>query len=249
MLILVSGATRTAQRLSRRETLGALLTPDTGNAVARIVAAHKPWAADNGCFLRFNEPAYRRMLARISGQPLLLWVTAPDVVGNAPATLALFATWRPILEAAGLPIAFVAQDGQESWPVPWDAIHCLFIGGSTSWKEGRYAAGLIAEAKRQGIWVHIGRVNTRRRERYFAALRADSFDGTKYSRFAETYLPAATERLAARQSGLFSTLDNKVMDTACCCAWGDLEYLDPGEQREAQALLDQQICPACFAPL
>ena len=40
------------------------------------------------------------------------------------------------------------------------------IGGTTSWKLGPAAAGLAAQARRRGLWVHLGRVNSLKRLRY-----------------------------------------------------------------------------------
>lgn len=57
-----------------------------------------------------------------------------------------------------------------------------FIGGSTAWKLGPHARRLVADAKRRGKWVHMGRVNSLKRFRYAAAIGCDSCDGT-YLRF------------------------------------------------------------------
>jgi hypothetical protein len=37
------------------------------------------------------------------------------------------------------------------------------------WKEGAAAAGIAAEAKRLGKWIHMGRVNTQRSDRHVDA--------------------------------------------------------------------------------
>ena len=52
------------------------------------------------------------------------------------------------------------------------------IGGTTSWKLGPAAAGLAAQARRRGLWVHLGRVNSLRRLRYAQAIGCHSVDGT-----------------------------------------------------------------------
>ena len=114
-----------------------------------------------------------------------LFVSCPDVVADARATLRLFEQWRPALQylwatvneddvdpgrPVHQPIALVAQDGQERLPVPWEHLQALFVGGSTQWKLGPHAAALIREAKRRDKWVHVGRVNTLRRIAWFKAL-------------------------------------------------------------------------------
>ncbi len=118
----------------------------------------------------------------------VLWVTAPDVVGQAAVTRAHWALWYPALRYLGLRTAYVAQDGSEDLSPPWDELDCLFIGGSTRWKEGPHAVRLILEAKDREKWVHVGRVNTLRRWRLFSALDIDSFDGTSFSRFSNKYI-------------------------------------------------------------
>lgn len=148
--------------------------------------------------------AYLAMLKKIAQIPRdrLLWVVAPDVVADAQATLLRFQLWQSALTYLQLPIAFVAQDGQEDLPVPWDVIHCLFIGGSTAWKEGIHAARLVREAQRHGKWVHMGRVNTLRRARLASALDVDSIDGSSLSRFSNKYVPWMVRNIEAKQHGM-----------------------------------------------
>ena len=148
-----------------------------------------PWAADNGAYSGFDPGAFRRMLHQLCGRPRCLFVTCPDVIADAEPTLALFEQWQPVLAFLRLPVAFVAQDGQEGREVPWDHFRALFLGGSTEWKLGRAAAGLAHEARRRGKWLHMGRVNTVRRMRYAHALGCDSVDGSQFSRFPDTCLP------------------------------------------------------------
>lgn len=133
----------------------------------------------------------------------MLWVAAPDIVADARATLHRWRRWRPFLRRLGLRAAYVAQDGSETYPPPWGELDALFIGGSTAWKEGPHAARLMAEARRRGAWVHVGRVNTVRRLRLIDPL-ADSFDGTQFSRFSRTYLPRWLEILQYRQEHLWA---------------------------------------------
>ncbi len=147
------------------------------------------WAADNGCFGGLNEPAYRRMLERITGQPRLLWVTCPDVVAWARFTRILFDEWEPELSARRLPIAYVLQDGEMSECVPWDKIVAVFIGGTTKFKTGMQSRLLVDEAKARGKLVHMGRVNTVERIKLANTWGCDSVDGTSMSMFGDTYIP------------------------------------------------------------
>lgn len=199
MILLVSGATLSGRRYLGHPDFGWLKTPANGNAIATITESRVLWACDNDCFKRLNRPKYLRMLRAVSGQPRLLWVACPDVVADARATLLRFALWQPSLSYRDVPIAFVAQDGQESLPVPWDAIRCLFIGGSTAWKEGPHAAALIHAAHDRGKWVHVGRVNTLRRYWLFSSLPVDSIDGTCFSKWPDKYIPWMLRRFPAIQ--------------------------------------------------
>lgn len=183
MLILVSGSTRDGARAAGTVGgVGVLLTPANRNSVASVVRTGLPWGIDNGAFSGFDPDAFRRLVGRSAGMPRLLWVVCPDVVGDARGTLELWGVWAPVLRSAGVPVAFVLQDGQESLPLP-DA-DCYFIGGSTEFKLSRSAAGLAEEGKRRGAWVHMGRVNSLRRLRIAHGFGCDSVDGSGYSRFA-----------------------------------------------------------------
>jgi len=75
-------------------------------------------------------------------------------------------------------VALVAQDGLEKLRVPWDDFDALFIGGSTEWKLGRWAALITAAARIRGKHVHMGRVNSLKRWRSAASIGCHSVDGT-----------------------------------------------------------------------
>jgi hypothetical protein len=158
--------------------LGQLFTPRllTGLDIAEGCGIR--WAADNDCFNGFDPDRYLDLLQAISYRAGCLFVTAPDVVADARATVALFEHWQPVLAgvwatvnetdvepevAVHQPIALVAQDGLERLPVPWEHLQALFVGGSSQWKLGPHAAARVREAKQRGKWVHVGRVNTLQR--------------------------------------------------------------------------------------
>lgn len=207
MKLLVSGATATLRSLPHDAPVGHLVTPHTGNRITEIAATGRPWAADNGCFNGFDERAFLHLLEQIRHAGVLvcmshspartypLWVVCPDVVADAYATLDLWRYWNGVVRSYHVPAAFVAQDGCESLPLPWDKMACLFIGGSTEYKESDAVAWLIRKAKMFGKLVHVGRVNTERRLRLFDSLGIDSIDGTQFSMFPDTYIPRWCERL------------------------------------------------------
>lgn len=163
----------------RTGLLSMIATPAQGNPVPDGVE----WCADNGCFGK-GYPGVDKWLAWLASYTpeqisRCRFATAPDVVGDAEATLARSVPFLPQIRALGYPAALVAQDGLENLDVPWGDFDCLFVGGSTEWKLGLHARVLVAEAKRRGKWVHMGRVNSQRRLEYATAIGCDSADGTK----------------------------------------------------------------------
>lgn len=158
-------------------SLGMMTTPKDG----RSPAGAKVWAADNGCFGKGypGDEAYMAWLRKHAEHASrCVFATAPDVIGDAAATLTRSAPFYAPIRELGYPVALVAQDGLTPDVVPWDQIDALFIGGTTEFKLGAEARTLIAEAKKRDVFVHMGRVNSRRRIRYAKSVGADSVDGT-----------------------------------------------------------------------
>ena len=91
--------------------------------------------ADNGAFGGTWDPdRWRRWLARDQPRAGCLAAVCPDVVADAAATLELFDRYVGTLVDLRYPVALAAQDGLTATMVPWDAIDCLFVGGTTEWK-------------------------------------------------------------------------------------------------------------------
>lgn len=158
-------------------SIGFLKTPAVGNSLDGVAV----WAVDNGCFTdRYpGDDAYMDFLTGLEHRrDSCLFVAVPDVIGDAPATLARFPGMAARIRAAGWPVALVGQDGMEHLPVPWDAVDWLFVGGSTEWKLGRGAIALIRQAQAHGKRIHVGRVNSSQRFARFASLGCDTADGT-----------------------------------------------------------------------
>lgn len=170
-------------------TLGMIATPKQGNPIPPGAA----WCADNGCFGKGypGDEAWFDWLASFTTEQIArcAFAVAPDVVADAAATLERSVPWLPRIRALGYPAAFVAQNGQEHLPVPWDDLDVLFIGGDTAWKLGPHASRLAAEAKAHGKHVHMGRVNSERRIRYAHAIGCDSVDGTYLTFGPDLLLP------------------------------------------------------------
>jgi hypothetical protein len=167
--------------------LGRLVMPDSYSSVERTARAGVPWAADNGGYRGVDFARWERMLDRIAGLPGCLFVTCPDVIGEQGLTDLLWAEYAPAIICAGHAPAYVLQeDGCEYEPqgLPWGSMGALFIGGaSDAFKLGEAARECVREAKRRGVHVHMGRVNSRRRAHYAAAIGCDTVDGTGASLF------------------------------------------------------------------
>lgn len=180
----------------RHPLLGCMRTPENNRGVPEGM----PWAGDCGLKVAVSsDPGevgrYLRWLDGLDREGHL-FATAPDVLGDADATWRRSAPLLPRIRSLGYRVAFVAQDGFDPGAVDWDAFDALFIGGkpltarglppnerkrlaASEWKRseaGGYAA--IAEGKRRGKWVHVGRVNGGPFLRNLAAAGADSADGT-----------------------------------------------------------------------
>lgn len=107
-------------------------------------------------------------------------------VGDAEATLRQYPLYAAMVRALGLTPALVLQDGLEldgeflvagTERVAWSQVDSVFVGGSDEFKLGAQAEAICREARRRGLWVHVGRVNSWKR---IAIVRdyADSVDGT-----------------------------------------------------------------------
>lgn len=204
MLYLANPCTQEVRDAMMEGELGTILTPAQGNRLPPAAI----WAADNGCFGK-GYPGDEAWLAWLGKHAAhadrCLFATAPDVVGDAAATLTRSMPHLPAIRALGYPAALVAQDGLEQLVVPWDAFDVLFIGGSTAWKLGAAARRLVVEAKARGKHVHMGRVNSGRRWGYAEFIGCDSVDGTFLAFGPDTNLPRL--RGWTVQGSLFADVD------------------------------------------
>lgn len=189
--------------------IGCIVTPKQGNAVPDGAV----WCADNGCFSK-GYPGDREWFQWLDTLPWpreqCIFAVAPDVVGDAAATLERSLPWLPRIRALGYKAAFVSQDGLTAATTPWDQFDALFIGGSTGWKLG-YDGMLIAlEAVRRGKWLHMGRVNSARRLEYAKWIGCDSTDGTYLTYGPDVNLPKMLRwtRGVNEQIHLFTAADH-----------------------------------------
>lgn len=193
----------------RAGLLGQIVTPAAGNRLILGV----DWCADNAVFANCypGDDTYLAWLdSRSWAAHRCAFAVAPDVVGDAAATLSRSAPMLPRLREAGYPAALAAQNGLEHLPVPWDEFDALFLGGDTAWKLGQHARRLTADAKAHGKWVHMGRVNSRRRLQIAAHMGCDSADGTYLAHAPDQNLPRLLDWLTelSNQLALFDLTDS-----------------------------------------
>lgn len=178
MIYLVGNRVAGTESLLDEKRIGLMNTPKNGYRI-------EPgwiWAADNGCFGK-GYPGDEAWVAWLKGfsadqRKGCIFVTAPDVVGDSKKSLSRSLPFLPVIRDLGYPVALVTQDGMKPDDVPWTQIDWLFIGGTDRHKLGDEAKQLIAAAKYHDKKIHVGRVNSQKRFLAFAALGADTVDGT-----------------------------------------------------------------------
>ena len=162
---------------------GLLTSPRNRKNPWDAVAIGARWAADNDCYVEYHPARILRWLEQHGAiAHTCQWFNAPDVVGNARATLFMFSIWQPIIRAYGYPVAFTLQNGMDKLEIPWAFLDAIFIGGDTAFKYSAYVRNVVRKAVELGKWVHMGRVNTINRIQYARAIGCSSFDGTNYVR-------------------------------------------------------------------
>jgi hypothetical protein len=167
-----------SQSLADQSACFGVMTAAAHQCVPQGIREGRPWACDNEAYTRgVDLERLRAHLARLRPwRSTCLFVVAPDVVGDARATLASWTRYAG--ELPGWPLAFAAQDGQESCGWPVHDVAALFIGGTTAWKLSAAADDCIRIGQRRGLWLHVGRVNSVKRWRHFDQIGVDSVDGT-----------------------------------------------------------------------
>ncbi len=144
-----------------------------------------PWQAfDNGAFgayvqgKDFDAATWQRQLIRVRPGPDFLFAVVPDVVGDHAGTVQSWQQHAGTVLDAGLPAAFVLQNGcTDIGQVPAGA-SAIFIGGDDTYKLGPDAARVTWQARNAGLWTHMGRCNSAVRFRRALAMGCDSVDGT-----------------------------------------------------------------------
>lgn len=183
--------------------LGQIVTPAAGNRVRKGVE----WVADNGIYSNAypgNDGYLGWLEQRAEHRALCRFAVAPDVVADHDATMARSAPMLEPIRATVGAVAVCAQNGATPANLPWGSFDALFLAGIVEcvrcgrvpalselpltqctcgglmreWKLGPAAAAVTREARRRGVWVHMGRVNSFRRLQHAAAIGCHSADGT-----------------------------------------------------------------------
>jgi hypothetical protein len=186
-------------RVAFERDIGLMIQPRT--AYEEQLQRFPFWAADNGAFTTHKGGFSARRFRKMLDHPELVrrrgdcwFVAVPDSVSvshdhrpvvDVIGTLAKFEPWAEEIRARGFRTALVAQNGLDSMLdlVAWPLVDVLFIGGDTPWKESDEAVQCAAVALGMGKGVHMGRVNSFRRLKLAARMRAHTADGT-FLRFA-----------------------------------------------------------------
>jgi hypothetical protein len=183
MMILLPANTKRFQYLVRQrpDEWGWLMSPRRNLSSPMMDIPNARWAADNDAYNGFDPSAFLAMLdCNAKYRRSCLFVVCPDSVGSHAETEDLWYRWKAEIKGRGYPAAFVAQDGATVDNLPWQTLDALFIGGTDEFKD-RLAAPIIREARRVGVWVHVGRVNdSETRLAYCLNLNVSSIDGTAY---------------------------------------------------------------------
>lgn len=176
--------------------LGCIIAPHQGNIVFP-----DEWdvIADNGCF--GGNWSHNRWLRWLVALPRSVrFVVVPDVFTSDGAdchqeTLALWDRYSGTVERHGFTPAFVCQVGATADNLP-DGAAVLFLGGTTEWKLGPDAWGIV-QRWRTERWCHMGRVNSRKRLSTARAMGCHSVDGTYLTYGPDTNLPRLLRWLEA----------------------------------------------------
>jgi hypothetical protein len=149
-----------------------------------------PYALDNGAWhafcrqLPFDEAAFLAAFNKLGAGAD--FVVLPDIVAGGERSLAFSMNWAARLDRS-CPQLLAVQDGMTAEMVAplVGPPRGIFVGGTDKFKETTLP--LWAElARERQCYLHVGRVNTKRRIALCAAANADSFDGSSASRYAVT---------------------------------------------------------------
>jgi hypothetical protein len=148
-----------------------------------------PYALDNGAWssfqagLPFDVPAFEKAVKLLGNGAD--FVVVPDIVEGGLESLRFSLSWLRRLEGVGQRRLIAVQDGMTAEDVRphLGPTVGIFLGGSTEWKlETMPQWGRLA--RESNAYFHVGRVNTAKRIKLCSLCGANSFDGSRASRWA-----------------------------------------------------------------
>ena len=181
-------------KLYKRFGFRCIISPQYYSKSLYLPLALHGYALDNGAFIhhkkgtQFDDSSYLEMVKKWGKGAD--FITIPDVVHNAVATIQLSYKWIPILRDLGFghKLLFVWQDGMD-----YENLHqyiCdgngIFVGGSTTAKMEAIPK-ISWMCNHFGGWCHVGRVNTQNRVEYCIDYGCSSFDGSGWTQFPNTF--------------------------------------------------------------
>lgn len=208
-------ATGAVRKVMRAGEFGAIITPAQGmydglGGVELII--------DNGKFGQGypGDIEFLGFVARFPFPGQVRFVVAPDVVGDAAATLKLSDPFLPVIRKLGYKVALAAQNGLTPEMVPWGEFDVLFLGGVAGclpcgfvkpprefswkvcpecgrmleeWKTSEIACALVTAAAGRGVESHCGRVNGPGRLAIADAMGCTTGDGSRLAFGPDANLP------------------------------------------------------------
>jgi hypothetical protein len=150
------------------------------------------YALDNGAWRafkngsEFDAHAFAETVAEFG--PKADFIVVPDIVCGGLRSLRFSETWIDKLLTFKRLLLLPVQDGMVGTDVASvisDRIG-IFVGGSSEWKVKTLPTWADL-AHRKDVYIHCGRVNTRRRIRLCKQCDIHSFDGSGVSIFAEHF--------------------------------------------------------------
>ena len=149
------------------------------------------YALDNGAWsafqngLPFNVAEFEKAVAKLGAKAE--FIVVPDIVEGGLESLRLSEGWLPTLDGIGKHRLIAVQDGMKAAdvePILGPDIG-VFIGGSTDFKEATMPQwGRVC--RQRGAYLHVGRVNSRRRIKLCSTCGVHSFDGSSVTKFSST---------------------------------------------------------------
>jgi hypothetical protein len=147
-----------------------------------------PYALDNGAWnayangTPFDSDAFLRALDELG--ECADFIVLPDIVAGGRRSLDFSLSWLDRVRVFGRLMLLPVQDGMSVQMVDTAIAEGMgiFVGGTTEFKE-KSLPDWGSFANMFGIYIHCGRVNSRRRLKLCKQAGVDSFDGSGPSRF------------------------------------------------------------------